>query len=68
MHHFARLLLVTFATVLAVSVPTSAAPPDAKKKLVLIAGKPSHPPRMHEFRAGSLLLQKCLASVPWLGG
>lgn len=33
---------------------------DGKQKLVLIAGKPSHPPRMHEFRAGSLLLQKCL--------
>lgn len=32
----------------------------AKPKLVLIAGKPSHPPRMHEFRAGSMLLEKCL--------
>jgi type 1 glutamine amidotransferase len=29
-------------------------------KLVLIAGKPSHPPRMHEFRAGTMLLEKCL--------
>lgn len=38
----------------------------ADKKLVLIAGKPSHPPGMHEFRAGSLLLQKCLAGVPGL--
>lgn len=36
----------------------------ADKKIVLIAGKPSHPPGMHEFRAGSLLLQKCLADVP----
>ena len=34
------------------------------KKLVLIAGKPSHPPLMHEFRAGSLLLESCLKSVP----
>lgn len=33
----------------------------AKRKLVLIAGEPSHPPRMHEYRAGMLLLQKCLA-------
>jgi hypothetical protein len=41
-----------------------AATADGKKKLVIIAGKPSHPPRMHEFRAGSLLLQKCLAAVP----
>lgn len=30
------------------------------KKLVLIAGKPSHPPRMHEFNAGVQLLAKCL--------
>jgi hypothetical protein len=36
----------------------------ADQKLVLIAGKPSHPPGMHEFRAGSLLLQKCLAGIP----
>lgn len=36
----------------------------ADKKIVLIAGKPSHPPGMHEFRAGMLLLQQCLASVP----
>ena len=36
----------------------------ADKKIILIAGKPSHPPGMHEFRAGSLLLQKCLAATP----
>ena len=36
----------------------------ADKRIVLIAGKPSHPPGMHEFRAGSLLIQKALASVP----
>ena len=35
-----------------------------KRKIVLIAGKPSHPPGMHEFRAGSLLLQSCLAKLP----
>ncbi|MBS0265464.1 MAG: ThuA domain-containing protein [Planctomycetes bacterium] len=37
---------------------------DAPKKLVLIAGRPSHPPRMHEFNAGSQLLAKCLRDVP----
>lgn len=37
---------------------------DGKQKLVLIAGKPSHPPRMHEFNAGVLLLAKNLANVP----
>ena len=36
----------------------------ADKRIVLIAGRPSHPPGMHEFRAGSLLLQKALSGVP----
>ncbi|MBI5766687.1 MAG: ThuA domain-containing protein [Verrucomicrobia bacterium] len=36
----------------------------ADKRIVLIAGKPSHPPGMHEFRAGMLLLQQCLAQTP----
>lgn len=38
----------------------------ADKRIVLIAGKPSHPPGMHEFRAGALLMQKALAGVPGL--
>ncbi len=46
-----------------VSRADSAAPP---KKLVIIAGKPSHPPGMHEFHAGALLLQGWLKSVPGL--
>ena len=36
----------------------------AEKHIVLIAGKPSHGPGEHEFRAGSLLLKKCLDQVP----
>jgi len=44
-------------------VPTCHAQADAPKKLVLIAGKPSHPPRMHEFNAGVQLLAKSLADV-----
>ena len=36
----------------------------ADKRIVLIAGKPSHPPGMHEFHAGCLLFQKALASIP----
>jgi hypothetical protein len=59
MKHLALLLTLFLLPTL-----TQAATPDGKKKLVLIAGKPSHPPRMHEFRAGSLLLQKSLANVP----
>ena len=38
----------------------------ADKKLVLIAGTPSHGPGDHEHRAGCLLLQKCLNNVPGL--
>lgn len=35
-------------------------------KIVLVAGKPSHPPRMHEFNAGVQLIQKCLADFDGL--
>ena len=35
----------------------------ADKKILLIAGRPSHGPGDHEFRAGSLLLQKCLNKI-----
>ncbi|MBI5692071.1 MAG: ThuA domain-containing protein [Verrucomicrobia bacterium] len=55
--------LPAFLAVLALIVP-AALSSAADKKIVLIAGKPSHPPGMHEFRAGMLLLQQCLASVP----
>lgn len=34
-----------------------------ERRLVLVAGKPSHPPRMHEFNAGVQLLAKCLKKV-----
>ena len=36
----------------------------AEKKIVLIAGNPSHGHLEHEYRAGSLLWQKCLSGVP----
>jgi hypothetical protein len=38
----------------------------ADRKLVMIAGPVSHPPLMHEFRAGSILLEKRLQDVPGL--
>jgi type 1 glutamine amidotransferase len=38
----------------------------ADRKLVMIAGPVSHPPLMHEFKAGSMLLQKRLDVVPGL--
>jgi hypothetical protein len=39
---------------------------DKPKRLVLIAGTPSHGPGDHEFNAGVLLLDKCLKSVKGL--
>jgi type 1 glutamine amidotransferase len=36
----------------------------ADKRIILIAGKPSHGPGEHEFRAGCLLLNQCLEKVP----
>jgi hypothetical protein len=38
----------------------------ADRKLVMIAGPVSHPPLMHEFRAGSMLLQKRLEGIAGL--
>ncbi|HEY9173554.1 MAG TPA: ThuA domain-containing protein [Verrucomicrobiae bacterium] len=35
----------------------------ADKKIVFIAGSPSHPPGEHEHRAGCLLLSECLKGV-----
>src|SRR5690348_5370724 len=36
----------------------------ADKRIVLIAGSPSHGYLEHEYRSGCLLFQKCLAGVP----
>ena len=55
-----RFTLLTFALVAALSGSSLAKSADGRPKLVLIAGKPSHPPRMHEFNAGVKLLTKCL--------
>ena len=52
-----------FVAGLLLALPTVRA---ADKRIVLIAGKPSHPPGMHEFRAGALLMQKALSGVPGL--
>ncbi len=56
-------LLAAFAAALLLPSPAAGA---QEKKLVLIAGRQSHGPGDHEFRAGCLLLQKCLANVKGL--
>jgi hypothetical protein len=53
-----RILLTCLLTTLCV-----AALHGADKKILLIAGPPSHGPGQHEHNAGVLLLQKCLADV-----
>lgn len=64
--HAGGLMRLSFLLTLFVTAAAQAVTPDGRQKLVLISGKPSHPPGMHEFRAGSMLLEKCLASVPGL--
>jgi type 1 glutamine amidotransferase len=41
-----------------------ATPREQQKTVLLVAGKVSHGPGDHEFRAGALLLQKCLNQYP----
>jgi hypothetical protein len=52
------------AAVIAAALSAASPVRSADKRIVLIAGRPSHPPGMHEFRAGCLLLQKALSSMP----
>ena len=54
-------LRVALALILTVLTFTSL---GADKRIVLIAGKASHGPGEHEFRAGCLLLHKCLEQTP----
>jgi hypothetical protein len=52
------------ASILLALVVADALPAAEPRKLVLVAGKPSHPARMHEFNAGVQLLEKCLRGEP----
>ena len=52
--------IVLVCLVLATSLPAHA----ERKKIILMAGRPSHPPRMHEFNAGVQLLAACLSNTP----
>lgn len=61
-------ILASLVTILAgfLLADSSVAEENGAKKLVIVAGKPSHPPRMHEFNAGTQLLARCLDKVPGL--
>ena len=55
------LVVAAFAAALLISLGSA-----AERRVLLIAGPPSHGPGEHEHNAGVLLLQKCLSSVPEL--
>ena len=60
---FRCIAAIALVVAAAVATPTTLETQPRNKRIVIIAGRPSHPPGMHEFRAGSLLLQKALAGV-----
>ena len=56
-----RLVSLAMAMLIAICNLTSIqAQQTQTAKIVIVAGKPSHPPRMHEFNAGVRLLYECL--------
>jgi hypothetical protein len=61
-----RTFLGASASAVAASTLPSALAAASPKKLVMLAGRPSHGPMEHEFNAGVLLLKKCLDAVPGL--
>jgi hypothetical protein len=66
---FIRLMFAGLAagpSLLAPAVRAQSEPFSDRKKLVLIAGRPSHPKMMHEFRAGTILLERRLQNVSGL--
>lgn len=59
-----RLAVVTVACVAAAVLTSCATASSHPKKIVFVAGTPSHGPRQHEYRAGCLLIQHCLETIP----
>lgn len=59
-----RLFRLCIAGTLLYATALGAVAADAPRRLLIVAGKPSHPKRQHEFNAGSLLLARCLRDVP----
>jgi hypothetical protein len=55
---------LAIALLLVAGVGTIGAQQTPMTRIVLIAGRPSHGPGMHEHRAGSMLLQKALSGYP----
>jgi type 1 glutamine amidotransferase len=62
--HWPRVATCLLFALLCALGPNSRA--DEKKRIVLVAGAPSHGPGQHEYNAGVLLLKKCLDAVAGL--
>jgi hypothetical protein len=59
---FRRIAALALVVVAAAAAATTTTKTQGRnKRIVIIAGRPSHGPGAHEFRAGALLLQKALA-------
>jgi type 1 glutamine amidotransferase len=58
--HGGRLMKVEFKNIRLKRLKLS----DARKKMVLVSGVPSHGPGDHEFNAGTRILKDCLDNVP----
>jgi hypothetical protein len=61
-----RNALAAGAAAIAGALPNGLLAAEKAKKLVMIAGTPSHGPGDHEFNAGVRLLDKCLTGFPGL--
>jgi hypothetical protein len=58
-------LLLPFVLVACAGLPGSAqVAAGAAKRIVMVAGRPSHPPGQHEHNAGVALFKQCLDRVP----
>ncbi|MBI3737095.1 hypothetical protein HY256_11360, partial [Candidatus Sumerlaeota bacterium] len=59
---FRKFLLIAVLCCIAAAHPSFLNAAE-KKKIVLVAGTPSHGPGEHEFNAGITLIKKCLENV-----
>jgi type 1 glutamine amidotransferase len=62
--HAALCRFLWYGVIAACLLISSTANASEQKKIVFVAGKPSHGPAQHEHRAGCLLLKSCLDKVP----
>jgi type 1 glutamine amidotransferase len=60
----AAICLAAVAVAVVLRPVTGIAADSPSKRIVFVAGRPSHGPGEHEYRAGCLLLSRCLNQVP----